>query len=169
MRIRNHAKEAFLLVSLMVSEAFTMPRPKHTFAAAHLSSSSSLLKAAEKEFENDGAFFFMQPFLSVFGFQEGRSSIYGPTVEVKESDYPNEEEQQARRAKAEEDMTNIPIEERDRRRFAGEAAYKVAIGYAFFSALFLDDGSFDGTLARFAVVLPLTFASGYIKSADRGL
>merc|ERR1712194_53678 len=124
------------------------------------------LNAVEKEFENNGAFFFMQPFFSVLGFQEGRSTFYGRTVKVQESDYPSAEEQRARRAQATEELTNIGPGERNRRRVAGEIAYKVAIGYALFSALCLDDGSLDGTLARFAVVLPLFFASGYTKSAD---
>jgi len=111
----------------------------------------------------------MQPVLPLIGFQEGKTTFYGPAVQVKESDYPSEEEQDARRIKAKEEMTNIGQDERDRRRYAGEIAYKVTIAYALLSSLFLDDGSFSGHLVRFAVVLPLFFAAGYTKSADSGL
>lgn len=111
----------------------------------------------------------MQPVLPLIGFQEGKTTFYGPAVQVKESDYPSEEEQDARRIKAKEEMTNIGQDERDRRRYAGEIAYKVTIAYALLSSLFLDDGSFSGHMARFAVVLPLFFAAGYTKSADSGL
>jgi len=164
MRILRHAT-ALLLTSLTVTDAFTNPRP-----AAYTSSTHKLrLNAVEKEFENDGPFSLMQPFLPLFGFSEGRTTYFGPGIEVKESDYPSEEEQQARREKAKEEMMNIGQEERDRRRLGGEIAYKAAISYAIVSSLILDDGSFSGHLARFAVVLPLFFASGYTKSAESGL
>lgn len=127
------------------------------------------LNALSEEFQNDGPFFFMQPFLPLFGFTEGKTTYFGPGIDVQKSDYPIEEEQIARRLKAEKEMTNIGQDERDRRRLAGKIAYKVAIAYGIASSLFLDDGSSSGHLARFAIILPLFFASGFTKSADKGL
>lgn len=88
---------------------------------------------------------------------------------MKESDIPSEEEQQRRREQAESDMTNIGMDERDRRKYAGEIAAKVSIGYAIVSSLFLDDGTVHGSLARFAIILPLFFSVGFTKSSEKGL
>jgi hypothetical protein len=111
----------------------------------------------------------MQPALSILGFREGTTTFYGPTVPVQESDYPTEQEQQRRRDKAREEMTNIGPEERDRRRYAGEIATRISIGYAIFSSLLLDHGDFMGHVHRFLIVVPLFLALGYKKSAERGL
>lgn len=78
---------------------------------------------------------------------------YGPGVPVDESKFPSEEEQKRLREKAQEDMVNIGMAERERRRQGGEIAYKVAIAYSLVSSIFLDDGSFGGHLARFAIVM----------------
>jgi hypothetical protein len=165
MRIQCSAIALLLASNALLSEAFTIPTP----ATSHAVSRSFRLNAVEKEFKNDGLFFFMEPALSLLGFKEGRTTYFGPTIDVDEKDFPSEEEQQARREKAEEEMFNIGQDERDRRRRGGEIAYKVAAAYAIASSLFLDDGSFEGHLARFGIVLPLFFAFGYTESADRGL
>lgn len=123
----------------------------------------------KKDFVNDGPFSFMQPALSILGFNEGTTTYYGPTIPVNESDYPTQEEQQKRREKAREEMTNIGPEERNRRRSAGELATKVSIGYAIFSSLVLDHGDLNGHLSRFFIVVFLFFALGYKKSAEKGL
>lgn len=167
MRLYWHAAALLLACNTMLTGAFTVP--KRVSSPIPASSSKIQLNAVQKEFENDGMFFFMQPFLPLLGFKEGRTTFFGPTVEVEESEYPSEEEQLARRKRATEEMTNIGQDERDRRRLGGEIAFKVAIAYAIASSIFLDDGSFNGHLARFAVILPAFFASGYEKSADRGL
>mmetsp|Transcript_16370 Transcript_16370/g.24487 ORF Transcript_16370/g.24487 Transcript_16370/m.24487 type:complete len:177 (+) Transcript_16370:294-824(+) len=176
MRINKHAGSIMLLASLAVTDAFT-PTP----SLVHCTRSPGAhrpqlplrgvvtLKAANKEFVNDGLFFFMEPFLSILGFQEGRTTNYGPTIAVKESDIPSEEEQQQRREKARLEMTNIGQDERERRINAGEISKKVAIGYAIFSSLFLDDGTIHGSLSRFAIILPLFFAVGFKKSGEKGL
>ncbi len=164
MRIQSILLTSFLVLSLALSEAFVTPRPVTSVSSHRLQ-----LNAVGKEFENDGLFFFMQPFLSVIGFREGRSTFYGPTIEVKASDYPSDEEQAARREEAKATMTNINQDERDRRRYGGGIAYKIAIAYALVSSLFLDDGSLSGSLARFGIVLPLFFGVGYTMSADKGL
>ena len=163
--MRIHRQVGLLLTGVACTNAFITPTPSAKIVGRTLEP----LSAVEKKFENDGLFSFMQPVLPLIGFSEGRTTYYGPAVKVDESDYPSEEEQQMRREKAEEEMTNIGQDERDRRRYAGEIAYKVSIGYAIVSSLFLDDGSFNGHIARFLLVLPLFFASGYTKSADTGL
>lgn len=136
----------------------------------HMSSSSNHnSNDNEKDFVNNGPFSFMQPALSILGFKEGTTTYYGPTIPVDESDYPTLEEQQKRREKAREEMTNIGPEERDRRRSAGELATKLSIGYAIFSSLILDHGDVNGHLSRFFIMVFLFFALGYKKSAERGL
>jgi len=122
-----------------------------------------------KIFVNDGLFSWMQPFLDMFGFVEGNTVYYGPGVAVDESNFPSLQEQFARRNEASENMMNIGMEERERRREGGEIAYKATIAYALFSSLLLDDGSLSGHFVRFAIALPLFFAIGYTKSADSGL
>ena len=124
--------------------------------------SSSL--AASKEFVNDGPFFFMQPFLEVLGFKEGSTTFYGPAKAVNPQDYPSTEEQLRLRQKAAEEIVNINQDERDRRIYAGNIAYKVSFAYAIFAGLFLQD-----PLLRFLIVLPLFFAVGYTKSGQEGL
>ena len=107
-----------------------------------------------EKFVNDGFFSWMQPFLNNFGYVEGKS-VYlgGPGSIVEKSNFPSTEEQEILRNEARENMMNIGMEERERRRDAGQVAYKVVIGYAIFSSLFLDDGSIGGHLARFTIAL----------------
>lgn len=108
----------------------------------------------DEKFVNDGFFSWMQPFLNNFGYVEGKS-VYlgGPGSIVEKSNFPSTEEQERLRKEARENMMNIGVEERERRRDAGQVAYKVVIGYAILSSLFLDDGSVGGHLARFAIAL----------------
>ena len=110
----------------------------------------------------------MQPTLSLIGFQEGKTTYYGPAIDVDPSDYPSDEEQQKRRQLATEQMYNIGDEERQRRKEAGELFQKISIAYAIFTSL-TDDGGIGGIIARFAVALPLFLAVGYTKSAESGL
>lgn len=126
-------------------------------------------KDEKKSFANDGLFSWMQPYLDLFGFVEGNKVYYGPGVAVDESQFPSKEEQQKLRQEAEENMMNIGMEERERRRQAGNIAYKIVFAYAILSSIFLDDGTISGNLARFAIAMPLFFATGYTKSADTGL
>merc|ERR1712154_86868 len=125
-----------------------------------------LTKDEKKAFTNDGLFAWMQPYLDLFGFVEGNTVYYGPGVAVDESQFPSKEEQQKLQEEAEQNMMNIGIEERERRRQAGDIAYKVVFAYAILSSIFLDDGTISGNLARLAIAMPLFFAAGYSKSAD---
>lgn len=110
------------------------------------------LKSSSK-FVNDGLFQWMQPYLDLFGFVEGNTVFYGPGVAVDESTFPSTTEQERLRKEAKDNMMNIGVGERERRREAGGIAFKIAIGYAIFSSLILDDGSIGGNLTRFAVAL----------------
>ena len=110
-------------------------------------------KDEKQTFTNDGLFAWMQPYLDLFGFVEGNTVYYGPGVAVDESKFPSKEEQQRLREEAEENMMNIGLEERERRRQAGDIAYKVVFAYAILSSIFLDDGTISGNLARFAIAL----------------
>lgn len=176
MLINKRAGSIVLLASLGVTDAFT-PTPSLVQCSRRPSSHRQqlplrevvTLKAVNKEFVNDGAFSFMEPFLSVLGFKEGRTTNYGPTIPVNESEFPSEEEQQQRREKAKSEMTNIGTDERERRTNVGDISYKVAAGYAVFSSLFLDDGTIHGSLSRFAIILPLFFAVGFKTSGEKGL
>lgn len=123
----------------------------------------------KEEFVNDGLFAWMKPYLDLFGFVEGNTVYYGPGVAVDSSTFPSIQEQERLRKEAEENMMNIGVDERERRRQAGEIAYKLVVVYAILSSVFLDDGSIGGHFARFAIALPLFFANGYIKSAETGL
>mmetsp|Transcript_17330 Transcript_17330/g.32828 ORF Transcript_17330/g.32828 Transcript_17330/m.32828 type:complete len:189 (-) Transcript_17330:441-1007(-) len=158
----------------MVHHSASSPHCKKNQACTRLvslksSSNSNSSNDNKKDFVNDGPFSFMQPALSVLGFNEGTTTYYGPTIPVNESDYPTLEEQQKRREQAKEEMTNIGPDERDRRRSAGEVATKLSIGYAIFASLILDHGDFNGHLSRFFIVVFLFFALGYKKSAEKGL
>mmetsp|Transcript_9983 Transcript_9983/g.11614 ORF Transcript_9983/g.11614 Transcript_9983/m.11614 type:complete len:248 (-) Transcript_9983:476-1219(-) len=108
---------------------------------------------AKEPFINDGLFGWMQPYLDLFGFVEGKTVYYGPGVPVDELKFPSTEKQQELRKIAREEMTNISMGERNRRREGGEIATMVAIFYALFSSIFLDDGEFSGHLARFAIAM----------------
>jgi len=143
------------------ADAFLFPNQRKPFRV----SSTSLNQ--QKAFVNDGAFSFMQPFLGVF--EEGKTTNYAVPLPVDEADIPSEEEQIMRRTEAAANMTNIGMEERERRGDAASIFQKITIGYAFYSSLFLDDGGIGGHLARFAIVLPLFFTFGFKKSAESGL
>jgi hypothetical protein len=129
---------------------------------------SLIVLKSTMNFKNEGPFSFMQPSLSLIGFQEGKTTYYGPAVDVDPNDYPSEEEQQRRRDLAQSQMYNIGDEERQRRKEAGELFQKISIAYAIFASL-TDDGGIGGIATRFAVAIPLFLAVGYAKSAESGL
>lgn len=116
-------------------------------------STTSISNKNDDKFENDGLFAWMQPYLDLFGFVEGNTVYYGPGVAVDPSNIPSEEEQARLRKEAVENMMNIGMGERERRRQGGEIATKVAIGYAIVSSIFLDDGSFEGHFVRLGLAL----------------
>jgi hypothetical protein len=144
------------------------------------STTTTTTTTKQTNFKNDGLFSWMKPFLDLFGYVEGNTVYNGVGVSMDKSnssnsdnsdieDIPSLEVQIERRKEAEENMMNIGMVERMRRGQAGEIAYKAVFGYGILSSIFLDDGSIGGSLARFAIILPLFFATGYTKSAETGL
>mmetsp|Transcript_30496 Transcript_30496/g.45415 ORF Transcript_30496/g.45415 Transcript_30496/m.45415 type:complete len:207 (-) Transcript_30496:684-1304(-) len=116
---------------------------------------------------NDGMYSWMYPYMKLIGLKPGNTMV-GLKVAEGSSDL-SESEMEALRQKAAEEMTNISDLERESRRELGNTLYAVSAIYAAISAILFDDGTFSGHLARFAVVLPLTFARGLEMSANRGL
>ena len=112
----------------------------------------------------------MVTYVDLFGYRPGKTLVGAiPLDSSMSSPKLTPEEIQQRAEEAERDLTNISPEERERRAAGAEIALKVAGVYAIVSSLLLDDGSFGGHLARFAVLLPLVFWRGYSLSAQSGL
>ena len=113
----------------------------------------------------------MVTYVDLFGYRPGKTLVGAIPQDTSNSisSKLTPEEIQKRAEDAERDLTNISPEERERRAAGAEIALKVAGGYAIVSSLLLDDGSFGGHLARFAVLLPLFFWRGYDLSAQSGL
>ena len=124
-----------------------------------------------EDFENDGMFSWMIPYLGMIGMNDGRTLKYGfLTSDADEKQQlSSPEEAAAARRQAISKMTNIGTEERQRRDQAGDVMIPLTAAYAVFSSLLLDDGSINGHLARFAIVLPLFLSRGYKLSAEVGL
>lgn len=151
-----------------ISFAFA-PSPRLGTIKTRSLNPNPLSASSEKDkFINNGPFSFVQPALSLVGFKEGKTTFYGPAVDVDPKDYPTQEEQEARREMAKKNMFNIGEDERYRRKEAGEIFQKISIVYAILSSV-LDDGSMSGIATRFLVVIPLFLAVGYTKSAETGL
>ena len=126
----------------------------------------------EKSFSNDGPFSWMSPYLGVFGYEEGKSSVYAIPVPVSlesSKDTPTAEEIADRQKEAREKMFNIGPEERERRGEAAKIFRAVTIAYAIYASLVIDQGDVIGHLARFAIILPLFFTIGFQRSAEEGL
>lgn len=125
----------------------------------------------EKEaFVNDGPLAWMTTYLDKFGLKEGKSVFLGAlSVDVDESKRKPEEEASALRQKSAEDLTNIGMDERDRRDKAGNVMWAVSAAYVAWASLIADDGGLSGHFLRFLSVIPLFLAVGYKLSAETGL
>jgi len=122
------------------------------------------------DFQNDGLFSWMIPFLGTFGFTEGKSSVYAiPMSLPADTIIPSEKEIAKRQSEAAENMFNIGPQERERRSEASKIAFAVTIGYAILSSLKLDQGDIMGHLVRFGIIIPGFIAVGLRKSAELGL
>lgn len=145
-----------------------MRMPTTSFTAA-----TTLNMASSEEFQNDGLFGWMGMYLDMLGMEEGKVPKFGflaSDPDVDDTTPTNDAEAAASRQNAVDNMTNIGMQERERRDKAGDVAVLVTVAYAIVSSLFLDDGSlFGGHLVRFAIVVPLFLAMGYKKSAETGL
>lgn len=141
----------------VTSDASTGVNGDTATATTSTSTTSSTSYNSDEKFENKGLFSWMQTYLDIFGFVEGKTTFYGPGVDVDESQFPSKEEQTKLKNEAMTNMMNINTDERNRRGYASNIAYKIVFGYALFSSIFLDDGSFSGHLARFAIALVSTY------------
>jgi len=119
-------------------------------------------------FVNDGSFSPMVQFLEMGGFKEGKTTFLGPPIPVDETKFPTDEKSNEMRLMAEKSMTNIGMEERERRISAGNFALIVAAIYAVWASI-VDEDDFIGHLTRLGVFIPLAFGSGYRKSGEAGL
>lgn len=104
-------------------------------------------------FVNSGPFSWMEPFLDIIGFKEGMQLNYAAPRSVDLSNVPSNEEAASLRREAADNVMNIGMDERERRRQGGNISFAVVAAYAAYAAIVLDDGGFGGHLARFAVVL----------------
>jgi hypothetical protein len=121
-------------------------------------------------FVNDGPLAGMTTYLDKLGVKEGRSIYFGGlTTDVDESKRNSEEDAAALRQKSSEDLTNIGMDERDRRDKAGDVMWAVSAAYVGWASLIADDGGFAGHILRFLSVIPLFLAVGYKASAETGL
>jgi hypothetical protein len=122
------------------------------------------------EFVNDGPLAGMTTYLDKLGLKEGKSVYFGAlTIDVDESKRNSEEDAAALREKSAEDLTNIGMDERDRRDKAGDFMWAVSAAYVGWASLIADDGGFSGHILRFLSVIPLFLAVGYKLSAETGL
>jgi hypothetical protein len=130
-----------------------------------------ILNTGKDDFENDGMFGWMIPYLGMMGMEDGKVLKYGLLAVEPDQENTNStrEEFEIARQEAVRQMTNIGKEERRRRDQVGDVLIPLTTFYAVFSSLFLDDGTLLGRLARFAIVIPLFFTFGYKVSAKTGL
>jgi hypothetical protein len=121
-------------------------------------------------FVNDGPLAGMTTYLDKLGLKEGKSVYFGAlTIDVDDSKRNSEEEATALRQKSAQDLTNIGMDERDRRDKAGNIMWAVWAAYVGWASLIADDGGLSGHILRFLSVIPLFLAVGYKLSAETGL
>lgn len=118
---------------------------------------------------NDGPFAWMTPYLGLFGYKEGNTLVGAVPQGASSSSNLSGEEVAERRRLADEELTNISPEERERRADSADVLLRVSAAYAAYSSLILDDGSIGGHLSRFAILPLLFFYRGLDLSAKSGL
>jgi hypothetical protein len=118
-------------------------------------------------FVNDGPFSWMTNYL--FLHETGKSMAFGIPVDADESRETSPDQIARQKQELATNLMNIGMEERERRRQAGNVFVVVTAVYALWAALVGDHGDFQGHVLRFMSVLPLFLAQGYRKSAKAGL
>mmetsp|Transcript_10726 Transcript_10726/g.17169 ORF Transcript_10726/g.17169 Transcript_10726/m.17169 type:complete len:202 (-) Transcript_10726:746-1351(-) len=121
----------------------------------------------KKKFENDGPFKFMKPVLDNYMKPgKGKKVVFGVLQrDVDPATIPRSEEDRAKlRDQAARDLTNIDLEERQRRRRVGQGL-NILSAVLGVTLVFLHVPA----LSRLAIFFPLAFAEGYITSANTGL
>jgi len=152
-------------------------QPQQLSSSFTSSSSSSLLHLGKQvgEFENNGPFAWLRPYLMAMGLKEGRIVKYGGLFvdrDDAENNDENDESKAARLSAAKEaaavQKMNIGVEERQRRQEAGRVLGVLTVVYAVV-ACFIDEGDLQGRFVRLGVWFPLFFANGFTLSAETGL
>lgn len=162
-RLRQRAppKKSLWTPAILSAESETSSTLENT------AESSSKVPQTQKElFANDGPFSWMTPFL--FAYQDGKSLAAGIPVEKSSQSSSAENTTKDRQGNAEK-LMNIGMEERERRRNAGDVFLVITSVYVLWASLIADHGDFAGHILRFMTVLPLFFTVGFKKSADSGL
>ena len=133
-------------------------------------------KGADKEsitpkglnaFVNDGPFSWLMDYL--FLHQPGKSMAFGIPIGTDKSRETSIEQIAQSKSELARNLMNIGMEERERRRQAGNIFVAVTAVYALWAALIADHGDFQGHVLRFMTFLPMFFALGYKESAKQGL
>lgn len=141
---------------------------QQTLLPAKTSVEEAASKAEEiEQFVNDGAMAWMQPFLGTFGMTEGKSLNYALPLEAKAT--TTDEQAALLRKEAASNLTNIGMDERERRGQAAKVFAVLTTVYAVWAAIIVDDGGLAGHVVRFGIVLPLFFTFGYKLSEETGL
>jgi len=121
-------------------------------------------------FVNDGPLAGFPAALELIGLTEGKSIAFGMfSKEVDNEMFVSEEEAIKRRANAAAELVNIDMEERYRRKQAGDFLTVVSAVYILWATLIADDGGFVGHLIRAASFFPVFFAYAYKQSAKLGV
>ena len=177
----KHYSKAFLILLLFDIESRIL-QPTDAFIPASIKIGSvckpslrTVINLQEKkdngQFVNDGMLAGLQPFLKLFGFEDGKQMILAVPTSKKEGDAPlvTDDVASERRRKAALDLINIGPDERERRAKAGKIFLYISAFYAFVTAVVLDEGDINGHILRFSVILPFFFGYAFKQSAKFGL
>lgn len=135
-----------------------------------ISSASSSTRTSSDIFVNDGPLAGFPAALELIGLTEGKSIAFGMfSKEVDHGQVVSEDEAIKRRANAAAELVNIDMEERYRRKQAGDILTVVAAVYILWATLIADDGGLLGHLIRAVSFFPVFFAYAYKQSAKLGV
>ena len=183
------AGRLLLLAALVGSasrvEGFVVPRPgravhpspKPSFFQASSSNVETTIQPAPSEtslqkdtqvFTNDGLFAWMQPYLKIMGFVEGKTLV-GAVPMSTNNNKRDAAQSAALRRQAADALQNIGDEERARRDTLGNVLVGLSLVYATWASLLADDGGLTGHVLRALLALPLFLAVGFKLSAQQGL
>ena len=123
----------------------------------------------ENGLTNSGPFAWMVPYLNLFGFRRGKALVGAVPRDPAAAGGGARDGGSGLRRAMERELRNLSLEEMGRRGEVAKYALVASGGYATLSALFLDDGSFQGHLWRLGLLPFLALYRGYQLSAETGL
>lgn len=151
---------------LKVAETTSLSMPKNDDDDDDMTTTTKATTNQEA-FKNEGPFSFMTNFL--FLHEDGKSMAYAIPMDADPNQKASPEEVAQQKKDYSANLMNIGLEERDRRRNAGDLFTILTGVYIVWASLIADQGEFQGHVLRFLSFLPLFFASGFQLSADEGL